>query len=161
MCFSLLSFLFILSQSIFTNIHAKLWRLCDTYNCIINTTLWITSLLLISFFSSLAGVSWQETFLYWNHEQNWFQNLFLSLNTGALFGMAKTVVWFFFASYLIATMILIASRGKYKGQAKLPMIKAFILFPLFLLIQVPLDIVSIFIRNFKWKKIPHGESKKR
>lgn len=116
---------------------------------------------IILLFSPLAGVSLKEAFLYWNDEQNWFQNLFMSLNTGALFGMAKALIWFFLAAYLTVFMVLIASRGKYKGQAKLPMIKGFITFPLFVLLQVPLDIASLFIREVKWRKIPHGVNQKK
>ena len=81
----------------------------------------------------------------------------MSFNTGAIFGIAKSFAWLLLGSYLTAIMTLIASRGKYKGQAVLPMISAFIMFPFFLLIQVPLDIVSLFIKNLKWRKIPHGE----
>ena len=114
---------------------------------------------IVLLFSPLAGVSLQETFLYWNYEQNWFQNLFMSLNTGALFGMAKSAVWFLLASYLTVIMTLIASRGKFKNQAKLPLISAFIFFPLFILIQIPLDVTSLFIRDLKWRKIPHGVNK--
>ena len=114
---------------------------------------------IVLLFSPLAGVSLQDTFLYWNNEQSWFQNLFMSLNTGALFGMAKSFMWFLIASYLTVAMTLFASRGKYKGQAKIPLISAFIFFPLFLLLQVPLDITSLFIRNLKWRKIPHGANK--
>ena len=51
------------------------------------------------------------------------------------------------------------SRGKFKNQAKLPLISAFIFFPLFILIQIPLDVTSLFIRNLKWRKIPHGVNK--
>lgn len=116
---------------------------------------------IVLLFSPLAGVSLQETFLYWNHEQNWFQNLFMSLNTGALFGMAKSAAWVFLGSYLTAIMTLIASRGKFKGQAKLPMIFGFVVFPLFLLLQVPLDITVLFVRDLKWRKIPHGVSKNK
>lgn len=112
-------------------------------------------------FSPLAGVSLEEAFLYWNPEQNWFQNLFMSWNTGALFGMAKSLTLFFLSSYLTVAMTLAASRGKYKGQAKAPMIRAFLVFPLFLLLQIPLDIVSLFIRDLKWRKIPHGVAKKK
>ena len=83
----------------------------------------------------------------------------MSLNTGALFGMAKSAVWFLLASYLTVIMTLIASRGKFKNQAKLPLISAFIFFPLFILIQIPLDVTSLFIRNLKWRKIPHGVNK--
>ena len=115
---------------------------------------------MVLLFSPLAGVSLNEAFLYWNYEQSWFQNLFMSLNTGAIFGMIKTFVWLFLGSYLTAIATLIASRGKYKGQAKLPLITGFIVFPLFLLLQVPLDVVTIFIHDLKWRKIPHGLNKK-
>ena len=83
----------------------------------------------------------------------------MSFNTGALFGIAKSVVWVFLGSYLTAIATLIASRGKYKGQPILTLISGFIVFPLFLLLQVPLDIVSLFIRDLKWRKIPHGVNK--
>lgn len=107
-------------------------------------------------FSPLCGISLQETFLYWNSDQSWFHNLFMSFNTGALFGIAKSFVWVFAGSYLTAIATLIASRGKFKGQPVLPLISGFIVFPLFLLLQVPLDITVMFIREVKWRKIPHG-----
>lgn len=125
---------------------------------------WLALLLLqniVLLFAPLAGVSLQEAFLYWNPDQNWFQNLFMSLDTGALYGMAKSVIWFFLGAYLVAIASLIASRGKFKGQPKLPMILAFFLFPLFLLLQAPLDIASLFIRDLKWRKIPHGVTRRK
>ena len=115
----------------------------------------------ILLFSPLAGVSLEETFLYWNRDHNWFQNLFMSLNTGALFGIAKSAVWVFLGAYLAAIVTLISTRGKLKGQPLLPMIGGFIIFPLFLLIQVPLDITSLFVRDLKWRKIPHGLNQKK
>lgn len=116
---------------------------------------------IVLLFSPLAGVSLKETFLYWNYEQNWFQNIFMSLNTGALFGIIKSLTLFFIESYLITTMTLIASRGKFKGQPVLLMIGGFILFPIFLVIQIPLDVVSLFIHDLKWRKITHGITQKK
>lgn len=107
--------------------------------------------------SPLFGVSLQEAFLYWNHDRSFFENLFMSFNTGALFGMAKSLVIIFISAYLTVFAVLLASRGKYKKQPKLPLILGFILFPFFLLLQIPLDLAVIFIREVKWKKIPHGE----
>ena len=130
-----------------------------TFNSFIPLLFFFTFVLqyVLLLFSPLAGISLEEAFLFWDVNKNWFENLFMSFNTGALFGIAKTIAWLFLGSYLTATMTLIASRGKYKGQAVLPMISAFITFPLFLLIQVPLDVVSLFIKNLRWRKIPHGE----
>ena len=107
--------------------------------------------------SPLFGVSLQEAFLNWNYEQNWFMNMFMSLNTGFLFGMAKTAATFILSSYVTAIGVLIASRGKYKGQPVLPLIGGFIVLPLFLFLQIPLDICAVFMKEVKWKKIPHGQ----
>ena len=111
-------------------------------------------------FSPLFGVSLQDAFLYWNPDLNWFENLFLSFNLGAVFGMMKSFGLVLLGGYITATLILLESRGKYKGQPVLPMIGGFLAYPFFLLLQIPLDFVSLFIREVKWRKIPHGESKK-
>jgi len=134
-----------------------------TFNSFIPLLYFFLSLLqnLILLFAPCAGISLQEAFLYWNQEQNWFQNLFLSFSTGAVFGIIKGLIWFFLASYLTTFMVLLASRGKYKGQPKLPLIKGFLLFPLFVLLQVPLDITALLVRDVKWRKIPHGVNKKK
>ena len=108
--------------------------------------------------SPLFGVSLQEAFLYWNYDVSWFSNMFMSYQTGYLFMMAKSGVTLFLYSYLTGFFALIASRGKFKGQPKLPLFIAFIFFPLFLLLQIPLDACAIFIKEVKWVKIPHGEN---
>ena len=107
--------------------------------------------------SPLFGVSLQEAFLYWNHEKSWYGNMFMSFNTGALFTIAKSGVTYFISAYLTVTAVLLASRGKYKGQAKLPLIFGFILYPFFLLLQIPLDLSVLFLKEVKWTKIPHGQ----
>ena len=106
--------------------------------------------------SPLFGVSLQEAFLYWNSDRSWFANLYMSFNTGALFGIAKTLVTVFISAYLTLIAILLASRGKYRKQPKLPLIFGFILFPFFVLLQIPLDLTAMFAKEVKWKKIPHG-----
>ena len=133
-----------------------------TFNSFIPLLFLFTFLLqlILLLISPLFGVSLQETFLYWNYEKNWFENLFMTLNVGAAFTLSKTVINFFVYSYLAAIGTLIASRGKFKGQAKWPMISGFILFPLFLLLQAPLDIAVLFIKEVKWRKIHHGVNKK-
>ena len=108
--------------------------------------------------SPLFGVSLQDAFLYWNSDRSWFENLFMSFNTGALYGVLKSLIWFFIASYLSLIGVIIASRGKYKGQPKMPLTLGFLLFPFFLLLQIPLDLTAMFVKNVKWKKIPHGEN---
>ena len=108
--------------------------------------------------SPLFGVSFQETFLYWDYDKSWFINMFVSFKTGYLFMMAKSGVTFVLYSYLTAFFALIASRGKFKNQPKLPLIVGFIFFPFFLFLQIPLDTCAIFMKEVKWVKIPHGEN---
>ena len=115
---------------------------------------------LLLLLSPLFGVSLADAFLYWNHDLNWFQNLYMSFETGALFVMIKSFIRVFLGSYVTALATLIASRGKFKGQKVWPLIKGFFTFPLFLLLQIPLDITVLFVKDIKWKKIPHGEMKK-
>ncbi len=133
-----------------------------TFNSFIPLMFLFTFLLqlILLFFSPLFGISFQETFLYWDYSKNWFENLFLSLNVGALFTLSRSVINVIVYSYIVAIGTLIASRGKFKGQAKWPMISGFIMFPFFLLLQAPLDITVLFMKEVKWRKIPHGMNKK-
>lgn len=63
-------------------------------------------------------------------------------------------------SYLTVIAVLIAARDKYKGQPLAQKITGFLIFPLFIFLQIPLFLAAIFIREVKWKKIPHGINKK-
>lgn len=108
--------------------------------------------------SPLFGISLQEAFLYWNPNLNWFQNLFMSFNLGGIFLMARTLVFSILTIYLMAAGVLLGSCGKWKKEPKLPMIFAFILYPLFLFLQIPLDLGAMLVRNVKWRKISHGVS---
>ena len=80
----------------------------------------------------------------------------MSFNLGGLFLLARTLVFGVLTIYLMAAGVLIGSCGKWKDQPKLPMIFAFILFPLFLFLQIPLDLGAMIVRNVKWRKISHG-----
>ncbi len=107
--------------------------------------------------SPLFSIPLEETFLYWNNDASWFYNLFISSHIGALFELLRSLIYFHLSCYFIAILILIGSRGKYKNQPKIPLILGFIIFPLFYLLQTPLDVCALFSPNIKWRKIPHGE----
>lgn len=109
--------------------------------------------------SPLFGISLQEAFLHWDYNLNWFQNLFMSLNLGGLFLMARSLISSTLIIYLMAMGVLLGSNGKWKNQRKLPMLFAFILFPLFIFCQIPLDLCAMLLPNVKWRKIPHGVNK--
>lgn len=120
------------------------------------TILQIVALLL----SPLFNVSLYDAFLFWNANESWFHNMFYSLNTGYLFFYAKTVVLFIVSSYITALFVLISAHEKFKDYRLSKKILGFLFFPLFLALEFPLDIVGLFKKEVKWKKIPHGTSKK-
>lgn len=127
------------------------------HSCI---TLLVMSLFLLQlillFLSPLFNISLYEAFLYWNHDVSWFTNMFLSMRTGFLFTFIKTLAMFFFSAYLCGLIVLLAAKDKYKGYKASNKMKAFILYPFFLALQFPLDLVVLFRKEVKWKKIPHG-----
>ena len=110
---------------------------------------------LLLLLSPIFGISIYDAFLYWNPDVNWFTNIFASFNTGFLFILLRNIAFFFIGSYLTATGVLIAGRKKYKGHKISNIIFAYLLFPLFLGLQFPLDLVAMF-KKVKWQKIPHG-----
>ena len=112
--------------------------------------------LILLFLSPLFNISLYEAFLYWNHDVSWFTNMFLSMRTGFLFTFIKTLAMFFFSAYLTGLIVLLAAKDKYKGYKASNKMKAFILYPFFLALQFPLDLVVLFRKEVKWKKIPHG-----
>ena len=112
--------------------------------------------LILLFLSPLFNISLYEAFLYWNHDVSWFTNMFLSMRTGFLFTFIKTLAMFFFSAYLCGLIVLLAAKDKYKGYKASNKMKAFILYPFFLALQFPLDLVVLFRKEVKWKKIPHG-----
>ena len=112
--------------------------------------------LILLLLSPLFNISLYEAFLYWNHDVSWFTNMFLSMRTGFLFTFIKTLAMFFFSAYLTGLIVLLAAKDKYKGYKASNKMKAFILYPFFLALQFPLDLVVLFRKEVKWKKIPHG-----
>lgn len=109
-------------------------------------------------FSPLFNISLYDAFLYWNYETSFIENMFLSMNLGYLFNMAKALVFFIFNGFLTAIAVLIAGREYFKDYKSGYKLLALILFPLFLALQFPLDIAVLFKKEIKWKKIPHGNN---
>lgn len=108
-------------------------------------------------FSPLFGISFYDLFLYWNPGQPWYINLFASMDTGLLFTLGKGFIFYILNAWLTALAVLIAGREKYKGYKFGPLFRGFLLYPLFLALQLPLDLASLGMKEVKWKKIPHGE----
>ena len=108
-------------------------------------------------FSPLAGVSLYDAFLYWDHNSSFLFNMFMSMNTGMLFILVRNTIFFFISNYFVAFIIYITGRDRFK-ENRGRMFLASIFFPIFLALQLPLDLVSLFKREIKWVKIPHGNN---
>ena len=131
------------------------------HSYIVVATTFITILQIVALLlSPLFNVSLYDAFLFWNANESWFHNMFYSLNTGYLFSYAKAVVLFIVYSYITALFVLISAHEKFKDYRLSKKILGFLFFPLFLALAFPLDIVGLFKKEVKWKKIPHGTSKK-
>ena len=130
-----------------------------TFNSFVPLTFFFLFVLqtILLLLSPLFGISLNDSFLHWNNEVSWFNNVFLSFNTGYLFIMARSFITYFLMAYLTVISILLASRGKYRKQPKLPLVIGFIIYPLFMILQIPLDLTVLFTKEVKWKKIPHGK----
>ncbi len=107
--------------------------------------------------SPIFNVSIYDAFLYWDHSASFFYNMFLSFNTGYLFTFVKSIVFFFLNSYLTAVAVLISGRSKNKDFNKGKMFVSFFIYPLFLALQFPMEIIALFKKEIKWKKIDHGK----
>jgi len=112
---------------------------------------------ILMLFAPLTGISLETAFLYWDHNASWFYNMFLSLNTGALFFLARALVFGLIFLYLMGTATLVASYDKYKNNKKSILFLSWLVFPLFIMLQLPLDIVALFSKDLKWNKTKHGE----
>ena len=128
------------------------------HSFIIVTSLFLAVIqLVLLFLSPLFGVSLHDTFLYWNTNESWFYNMFLSMNTGYLFSFLKGMVLFIISSYITVLLVRISAHDKFKDYKLSKKILGFLFYPLFLALQFPLDIIGLFKKQVKWKKIPHGK----
>ena len=96
---------------------------------------------------------------------------FIALLFAPLFGLSFWIVmwkWlqgilFVLASTYITTLIgaiavFIAERKRIKGVKWYKKIGICLLWPLFLMIQFPIDVVALFSKNLAWKTIPHHDT---
>ena len=128
------------------------------HSFIIVTSLFLAVIqLVLLFLSPLFGVSLHDTFLYWNTNESWFYNMFLSMNTGYLFSFLKGMVLFIISSYITVLLVRISAHDKFKDYKLSKKILGFLFYPLFLALQFPLDLIGLFKKQVKWKKIPHGK----
>ena len=139
---------------------ASIYASLSFHSEIVMVSLGLTLLqIILLLFSPLAGVSLYDAFLYWDAGGNFFMNLFASFQTGALFILARGLATFLVSAFLAGVAAYIAGYDNYKEFKKSVMLRGLLLTPLFLFLQYPLDVKTLFMKSVKWVKIAHGESR--
>ena len=108
---------------------------------------------IVLFFSPLGGVSLQDAFLYYDPSKLFIINMF-SLKLGFVYSFIRSIV----QAYLLAFFMCIALFIKYHKRFKGPIIQqiiSIIVCPVFVYLQLPLDLVAFFKKEVKWVPIPH------
>ena len=102
-----------------------------------------------------------------------FSIVLVAIIGGLLFGYDPAVVWMWYgivsAAGFVLSYLLTFFTGallwalERKRIAKVGFCKTastLLLFPFFLLLNVILDVISLFVKNLSWKTIPHSGGKK-
>ena len=83
--------------------------------------------------------------------------MFLSFKTGALFVFLRNMIVLYAGAFITGIVVLLVGHDKYQKNNKFILAVSLLFYPLFLLLQFPLDLVALFKHNVSWSKIPHGE----
>ena len=73
-------------------------------------------------------------------------------------GMLFTFASVYLTCFIGAIVIFIAERKRVKGVKWYKKLGISLLWPLFLIIQMPIDAVALFSKNLAWKTIPHHDT---
>ena len=79
------------------------------------------------------------------------------LSDGLLFTWLRSTVLSYILTALIAVLIFIIERRRIKGVSFGMKVLITLAWPLFLLIQLPIDVQAFFSRHLGWKPIPHKD----
>ena len=106
-------------------------------------------------FTPLFNESLTDAFLYWDNNQSFIYNLFISKNSGLVFSFISG----FISSYIVAMityfLTMFIGRNRFKTVSLSKAIIGIFFFPFFLLSQFIIDIQALFSRGLIWKQIPH------
>ena len=104
-------------------------------------------------FSPLGGVSLQDAFLYYDPSQFFFINMY-SFKLGFVYSFARSIVQAYLLALLVSISLFIKYHKRFKGPFFQQIITLFT-YPIFVYLQLPLDLVAFFKKEVKWAPIPH------
>ena len=117
----------------------------------------LRSLLLL--LAPLFGESVSRAFLYWDSSKSWWNNLFNSSETGALYSVFAGFINAYVVAMVTYLLTMLLGRKRFRSVSAGKAVLGLFLFPFFILSQFVLDIQALFSRNLAWKQIPHTGSK--
>ena len=85
-------------------------------------------------------------------------DLNLLLSDAFLISLARSGAISYVLMLLMAVVVFIADRGRIQGVSFPKKVLITLLWPFFLLIQLPIDLQAFFSRNLVWKTIPHSDN---
>ena len=105
-------------------------------------------------FAPCFGIDY-NTVLFGNQANEWWYNLLLG--DGALWGLARSTIGTYFGMLALAIIVFIVCRKRIFHVSLGKKILVSLVWPLFLMIQFPIDFVAMCSRNLGWKVIPHDD----
>lgn len=87
-------------------------------------------------------------------------NMNFWLSNGLLFSWARSTLISYVTMFLMAVVIFIIQRKRISGVKFYQKVLISLLWPIFLLIQMPMDVQAFFSKNLGWKPIPHNDQTK-
>ena len=76
---------------------------------------------------------------------------------GLLISLIRSGVFSYAGMILMAVAVFIVERRRIRGVGFAKKVLITLLWPLFLAIQLPMDIQAFFSKNLGWKPIPHSD----
>ncbi len=76
---------------------------------------------------------------------------------GLLFIWLKSAIYSYITIFLGALVVFFVDRKRTKSVSLWEKIKISLVWPIFLLIQIPIDVQVLFSKNLSWKPIPHND----
>ena len=108
-----------------------------------------------------SSLTYQSVFLNWEIIPtmspfiNTCYNLFFSPTTGFLIAMGAKFI-LMYVGLILVCIILLIMRGKKYHATLLHKTGVALLWPIFILLEAPIDFVAMINKKVKWKPIPHN-----
>ena len=78
-------------------------------------------------------------------------------SNGLVYDWLRAIIGSYILTAVCSAFVFVLERTRIRGVGFLNKILITLLWPVFIMIQIPIDIQALFSRNIGWKPIPHGD----